>query len=64
MTITSALAFGARSVARLSWPVAKVFIDSDGLWYRRYPLTFGCEWKPTLADLVAEDWIAFDEYPR
>lgn len=65
MTVTSALATSPESIARLSWPEARVFLDERGnLWYRRYPTSFGWEWKPSAADLVAEDYISFGEYAR
>lgn len=66
MTVTSALAFNPRAIARLGWSTGTEVVigDNGALWYRRYPTSFGWEWKPSAADLVAEDYIAFDEFSR
>lgn len=64
MTIASALMFGPASIARASWPHQRVDLEDGKLLFARFRNSvIRTEWKPKPEDLVAEDWISFDEVP-
>lgn len=59
MTLFDQLAKHALKLRRTTWE--KATITSDGhpdssLIYRANPRDYGWEWKPTLEDLLADNW--------
>lgn len=37
-----------------------LYVIDGAIWYRRFPNAYGWPWKPTLEDLVANDWVVVE----